>query len=444
MWLLSSCAATPTLPRNVRIDGQRFVLANGAPIVLAGPNVVVKGPPYMPMVEGSTICDDWPLDPSSTDPCIAAGTCRSCSTFNQADVDHIKALGWNTIRLGVVWAGAQPREENALDPAWLNRLHAVLNLTDANGLHVLLDNHGDMVGSAGCGNGAPMWFQRAAAPELIGKPLHTDLPYSVVAQLDIARLDGFSACADDEAKWARFAGDPNYNLLNECCQRLNFHNPPALGYTSISQRTMDHMLRPGAGRDQFVRYWRLLAEAVKSHPSAFGAELMNEPMSIRRRWMFDTWRACAEAINAVVPDMSVAVADLGENTLLPAWVTQLTGGGEFISAGTMAWMRSAGTLFYAWHYGDLPKAIDNMRAISKKWDMPSFGTELGCSQFDAAATANISHSYWHYSSFCNTGPVFGNRTVPTDTFGACILGWGSGSSSKCAKPTLGERGATVA
>ena len=58
-------------------------------------------------------------------------------------------MGWNAIRLGVVWAGAQPRDEDALDPGFLELMHDVLNLTDANGIHVLLDNHGDMVGSAG-------------------------------------------------------------------------------------------------------------------------------------------------------------------------------------------------------------------------------------------------------------------------------------------------------
>ena len=68
---------------------------------------------------------------------------------NQADIDHMRDMGWNTIRLGVVWAGAQPRDEDALDPGFLELLHDVLDLTDANEIHVLLDNHGDMVGSAG-------------------------------------------------------------------------------------------------------------------------------------------------------------------------------------------------------------------------------------------------------------------------------------------------------
>ena len=74
-----------------------------------------------------------------------------------------------------------------------------------------------------------------------------------------------------------------------------------------------------------------------------------------------------------------------------------------------------------------------VRAHAGECRVPTFGTELGCDQFDAAAAANISHSYWHYSCYCDTGPAFGNRSVPEDTFGACILGWRSGDSSKCAR-----------
>ena len=105
-WLalaLATTAAAAPAPRRVRIAGQHFIdAATNATLVMKGPNVVVKGPPYLPAVAGDTICDDV-VD----DACTAAGNCTSCETFNQADVDHIKSLGWNSIRLGVVWAGAQ-------------------------------------------------------------------------------------------------------------------------------------------------------------------------------------------------------------------------------------------------------------------------------------------------------------------------------------------------
>ena len=212
---------------------------------------------------------------------------------------------------------------------------------------------------------------------------------------------------------------------------MNGNNPGALGWTTISQKTMDYIWNPGPGRDAFVRYWVLMAEAVQNHPSAFAAELMNEPMSIRRRWMFDTWRAVAEAINQVVPDMSVSISDVGEASILPAWITELTRGYEGIAPDTVEWIKQSKNVFYAWHYGVVPENIKNMQALSKEWNVPTFGTELNCGMFDAAALANISHSNWHYSSYCNTGQSFGNRSVPNGTFGACILGWNAGNSGGC-------------
>ena len=71
---------------------------------------------------------------------------------------------------------------------------------------------------------------------------------------------------------------------------MNDGNPAGLGYTTISQKTMAYVMSKGQGRDYFVRYWGLMAAAVKNHPSAFAAELMNEPMSIHRKDMFDTWK----------------------------------------------------------------------------------------------------------------------------------------------------------
>lgn len=428
-------------PRRVRIDGQRFILsATNGTIVLSGPNVVVKGPPYLPAVAGDDVCKDT-RDPE----CEAAGTCQRCKTFNQADVENIKARGWNSIRLGVVWAGAQPRDEDALDPDFLQRLHDLLDLTDRNGIHVILDNHGDQVGSAGCGNGVPMWFQKKAAPELIGKPLVTPFPYSYVPSLGLAREN--DSCGGNATLWAEYAGDPNYNLLNSCCQALNDGNPGALGYTSISQKTMDFLITDGEGRRDFVRFWRLMAEAVSRHPSAVAAELMNEPMSIKRRRMFETWKACAEEINSVVPDMSVSVADTGEGLLraivaahLPDWISK-----EFaremrdLDVGIVSWIKSARTVFYSWHWYGAPASIEDAikeaQAMGAQWDVPTFATEfMSCDLWRAAEAARISHSYWHYSDYCNTGREFGWPKVPEDSFGACILGWGGGHTDKCSSP----------
>merc|ERR1712107_606995 len=121
----------------------------------------------------------------------------------------------------------------------------------------------------------------------------THFPYGLDDSINVKNTPGYEFCGDDAERWAQHAGDPNYNLLNECCIAMNSGNPGCLGFTAISQKTMDYLLQPGDGRADFVRFWRLIADAVKDHPSAFAAELMNEPMSIRRKWMFETWRDCA-------------------------------------------------------------------------------------------------------------------------------------------------------
>lgn len=71
-----------------------------------------------------------------------------------------------------------------------------------------------------------------------------------------------------------------------------------------------------------------------------------------------------------------------------------------------------------------------MKALQKDWNISAMLTEtMSCAAIRAAQEAGISWSYWHYSQYCNTDPAFGGK-LPPNSFGACILGWGSGNSSK--------------
>ena len=75
--LLALAASTHCLaPRNVRVKDKTFVTqpSDGLSpqvIMLEGPNVVVKGPPYLPGVDGDSQCSDL-VDAE----CQAAGTCE--------------------------------------------------------------------------------------------------------------------------------------------------------------------------------------------------------------------------------------------------------------------------------------------------------------------------------------------------------------------------------
>ena len=95
---------------------------------------------------------------------------------------------------------------------------------------------------------------------------------------------------------------------------------------------------------------------LKEHPSAFAAELMNEPITLNRKQAFNTWRACAIAINEVIPDMSVSICDVAEGPVFPSWIVDLIGADILLDEDTVEWIKASDNVFYAWHYypGDQP------------------------------------------------------------------------------------------
>ena len=115
--------------------------------------------------------------------------------------------------------------------------------------------------------------------------------------------------------------------------------------------------------------------------------------------------------------VAVAVCDTGEGAFIPDWVTKYYPFGDLrIDSDTEKFMKESQNMFYAWHYYGQPstpdEAVTNVQAISEKWNMPSFATEfMGCGTWNAAKDAGISHSYWHYSCYCDTNPAFSAKGV---------------------------------
>ena len=130
------------MPRDVQIIGGKFVnRKTGAEEVMNGTNVIMKGPPWIPSTKGNQLCN----------------SSEACSTFTDADAEYLKSQGKTAIRLGVIWAGGQPKDELSLDPDFVSRLQDFLELAGRHSLRVMLDIHQDAVGTAMCGEGVPMW-----------------------------------------------------------------------------------------------------------------------------------------------------------------------------------------------------------------------------------------------------------------------------------------------
>jgi hypothetical protein len=122
-----------TNPRAVGGGGGGSAGSSGV-VLLVGTNVVMKGAPWLPDANGTTSCADKP--PHCDD---MQGCNITCTSFNAADAANLKRQGYNLVRLGVVWAGAQPAGPGtALDKEWLRRLHAILEVCHAAGIYVIL------------------------------------------------------------------------------------------------------------------------------------------------------------------------------------------------------------------------------------------------------------------------------------------------------------------
>ena len=402
---LASSSWAAFAPRDVLVDDAsgRFINpSTGAPEVLRGANVVVKGPPFLPSTNG-------------TEPCNSSAVCR---TFNAGDVAYFKSRGYNMIRLGVIWAGGQPTEALELDSDFVARLHAILDLCHENGIRVLLDLHQDAMGTAVCGEGVPMWYSKKHLPHLIGAPV-------VGAK---SKLAG-KCSVTDFASWRAAAGDPNYNVLNECCTRINVPGPwgMALDPSVGVQLTFAHLVTTAEGRSSYAAYVKLLAEAVASHPAAIGIELMNEPpfwqdMPFEASSLFDLFRECYDAVRAVSAELAVGVADSGQ---VPRYSND-----DHLNAATRAWLRSNATthLLYTFHHynsGFPPfnESIANANALSKLWKAAPVMTEFGFDAADAAfaTQAGVAWTYYEYNSYCN---------VPVRSFASSLSSSSSFSDSQ--------------
>ncbi|WP_405167759.1 cellulase family glycosylhydrolase [Nocardia sp. NBC_01499] len=118
----------------VQADGTYLVDAQGRKVLLHGVNNVDKQAPYVEPGDGFTVTD--------------------------ADADLLARHGFNTVRLGVSFAGLMPTR-GVVDTAYLDRVGTVIDTLAARGIYTLLDNHQDGLSKIWGGNGFPEWSLRS-------------------------------------------------------------------------------------------------------------------------------------------------------------------------------------------------------------------------------------------------------------------------------------------
>lgn len=224
-----------TLPANTIVSGTLSSLGGpfitdsfGRIVTLRGVNAVYKRAPYTLTVT--------PNKPNS---------------LTAADAQRIASLGFNVVRLGVIWAGIEPGHGGANQPsvcspgaatdpgmwnqqvadAYLAQVKAVVDILGAAHIYSLIDMHQDVWSSQFSGEGAPAWATCTS-----GHPI-TVLP----------------------GRWSN-----------------NYGNPATL---AAFGHFFANDVRGGL-QQQFQRAWTAVASTFATNPWVVGYDPINEPFDV--------------------------------------------------------------------------------------------------------------------------------------------------------------------
>ncbi len=126
----AACPAHPNGPSQLRQQGRYMVDGANRIVLLHGVNAVWKLKPYFPPDE-------------------AKG-------FTAADADWLRDHGFNSVRLGVIFAGVMP-QPGVIDTAYLTSVDRVVQLLASRGIYVMFDFHQDLYNERYLGEGFPDW-----------------------------------------------------------------------------------------------------------------------------------------------------------------------------------------------------------------------------------------------------------------------------------------------
>ncbi|MCR5585725.1 MAG: glycoside hydrolase family 5 protein, partial [Lachnospiraceae bacterium] len=149
--------------------------------------------------------------------------------YTSEDFRFLKENGFNLIRLGVIWDGAEP-EPGKYDEEYFKKLDRIIDMAAAEGIPVFLDMHQDLYGVV-FEDGAPEW----------------------------------ATVTDDEEHIRTGLWSESY-LLSAAVQHAfdNFwKNTPAPDGVGI--------------RDHYRELWKFIAKRYAKNPYVIGYDLMNEP-----------------------------------------------------------------------------------------------------------------------------------------------------------------------
>jgi len=384
---------TDSLGRRLELHGVNLVAKCGGGAVPAP----VPGTPCIGPAQGPGLA--FVLSPTATDP---------ARRFTAADAATLARLGFNSVRLGIIWEGLEPGPSNVgpndsnycaphrpgtrfpplgradpYDPAvvraYLARTDKVVRLLARAGLRVVIDMHSDVYGSAFSnptgetpwnGEGAPPWATCTGGQRFVAPP---------------GWGSGYDSRAVQVAIHHFFANDVRANLLG-----------------------------------QYARVWQAVARHYRHDRDVIGYEIYNEPNDfLSRRFGAELQcdyggrehepRSCAASRPQAPPEGLIGAIQQADPTHVvffePSGATDF-GGAEDLGISEPLRFRGLALAFHV--YGSAPQqlhqtAVERRRTRTRQpggpaWIMDEFGAlNIGppiAAEVDSADALNLSWTYW--------------------------------------------------
>ena len=219
----------------------RFILdKHGRYSIFHGGNVVVKLPPYLP------ILDKFDYQYSLNTP---------------HDLEIMKRLGFNSVRLGVIWEAVE-KAPGVYDDEYLDKVEQIINTLGENGIYTMVDAHQDVFSRQFCGEGVPYFYVNE-----MGYDKKCDA--SALTRI----LDFVGVCKTIEDFNFRF--DENGLPLIEDCVTHNFQDYHFIaGFSSAYRNFYENRANI---QDKFVEFWKKVVTRFKDNEYILGYDLWNEP-----------------------------------------------------------------------------------------------------------------------------------------------------------------------
>ena len=216
-------------------NGKFIDTTNNNELYFHGVNVVYKGPPWYPTLDKFNIN----------------------TSFVKKDYKILENLGFNSVRLGIMWPGVEPYE-GFIDNDYLDILYNITLELNKHNIYVILDFHQDIISSLFCGEGVPNWFvfKYLDNKTINNFPIPIDKPYNILNN----KVFNNSV----------FNNYNNYNISDLCDKNnwIKYHFSYAVSETF--QKLYDNP-------ESMKNYWYAVSNKFKDCINCIGYEIINEP-----------------------------------------------------------------------------------------------------------------------------------------------------------------------